>query len=51
MNEMKVSINRNGLLSKKISFKILSEYDNFNKHDIDIFINDKWRKYAGGDIG
>ena len=19
--------------------------------DIDIFINDKWRKYAGGDIG
>ena len=20
-------------------------------HDIDIFINDKWRKYAGGDIG
>ena len=49
MNEMKVSINRNGLLSKKISFKILSEYDNFNKHDIDIFINDKWRKYVGGD--
>ena len=25
----------------------------FNKHvhDINIFINDKWRKYAGGDIG
>jgi hypothetical protein len=25
----------------------------FNKHvhDIDIFINDKWRKYTGGDIG
>jgi hypothetical protein len=20
-------------------------------HDIDIFINDKWRKYVGGDIG
>ena len=44
MNESKVSINRNGLLSKKITFKIL------NVHDIDIFINDKWRKYAGGDI-
>ena len=44
MNESKVSINRNGLLSKKITFKIL------NAHDIDIFINDKWRKYAGGDI-
>ena len=36
MNEIKVSINRNGLFSKKITF---------------IFINDKWRKYAGGDIG
>jgi hypothetical protein len=25
----------------------------FNKHvhDIDIFINDKWRKYAGGERG
>ena len=25
----------------------------FNKHvhDIDIFINDKWRKYTGGDTG
>ena len=45
MNESKISINRNGLLSKKITFKTL------NVHDIDIFINDKWRKYAGGDIG
>ena len=45
MNEIKVSINRNGLLSKNTI--------DFNKHvhDIDIFINDKWRKYAGGDIG
>ena len=29
MNEIKVSINRNGLLSKKISFKILKGYDRF----------------------
>ena len=27
MNEIKVSINRNGLLSKKITFKILNGYD------------------------
>jgi hypothetical protein len=53
MNEIKVSINRNGLLSKKIIFKILYNVSiDFNKHvhDIDIFINDKWRKYVGGDI-
>jgi hypothetical protein len=45
MNEIKVSINRNGLLSKNTI--------DFNKHvhDINIFINDKWRKYVGGDIG
>ena len=52
MNEIKVSINRHGLLSKKITFKILIIMDtiDFNKHvhDIDIFINDKWRKYAVG---
>ena len=30
MNEIKVSINRNGLLSKKITFKILANrYDRF----------------------
>ena len=48
MNEIKVSINRNGLLSK---YLITNTID-FNKHvhDIDIFINDKWRKYVGGDI-
>ena len=45
MNEIKVSMNRNGLLSKKITFKILNGYNN-HVHDIDIFINDKWRKYA-----
>jgi hypothetical protein len=35
-------------LSKYLTYTI-----DFNKHvhDIDIFINDKWRKYAGGDIG
>jgi hypothetical protein len=47
----KVSIKRNGLLFKKITFKIqnvLHEYDiDFSKHDIDIFINDTWHKYAG----
>jgi hypothetical protein len=41
----KVSINRNGLLYKKITDTI-----DFNKQDINIFINDKWRKYMGGDI-
>jgi hypothetical protein len=45
MNEIKVSINRNGLLYKKITDTI-----DFNKQDINIFINDKWRKYMGGDI-
>ena len=29
MNEIKVSMNRNGLLSKKITFKILNGYDRF----------------------
>ena len=29
MNESKVSMNRNGLLSKKITFKILNGYDRF----------------------
>ena len=50
MDVIKVSINRNGLLSKKITFKILNGYTiDFNKyvHNIDIFIHDKWRKYAG----
>ena len=45
MNEIKVSINRNGILYKKITDTI-----DFNKQDINIFINDKWRKYAGGDM-
>ena len=33
--------------------KYLTDTIDFNKHvhDIDIFINDKWRKYVGGDIG
>ena len=31
--------------------KFLTDTIEFNKHDINIFINDKWRKYAGGDIG
>ena len=51
MNENKVSIKRNGLLSKKITFKILNNGYDIYVQDIDIFINDKWRKYTGGNIG
>jgi len=43
MNEIKVSINHNELLSKYLTDTI-----DFNKHVHDI---DKWRKYADGDIG
>ena len=39
---------RNGLHFKKITFKSNAIY--FNKHDIEVFINDTWRKHAG-DIG
>jgi hypothetical protein len=33
--------------------KLITITIDFNKHahDTDIFIYDKWRKYAGGDIG
>jgi hypothetical protein len=36
---------------KSLSKYLITETIDFNKHvhDIDIFINDKWRKYAGGD--
>lgn len=54
MTEIKVSINHIGLLYKKITFKyLITDTIDFNKHmhDIDIFINGKWRKYVGGDIG
>ena len=38
---------------RKSLSKYLTDTIDFNKrmHNIDIFINDKWRKYAGGDIG
>jgi hypothetical protein len=38
---------------KSLSKYLITDTIDFNKHvhDIDIFINDKWRKYAGGDIG
>jgi hypothetical protein len=38
---------------KSLSKYLITDKIDFNKHvlDIDIFINDKWRKYAGGDIG
>jgi hypothetical protein len=36
---------------KSLSKYLITDMIDFNKHvhDIDIFINDKWRKYAGGD--
>ena len=36
---------------RKSLSKYLTDTTDFNKQDINIFINDKWRKYAGGDIG
>ena len=38
---------------KSLSKYLIMDTIDFNKHvhDIDIFINDKWRKYVGGDIG
>jgi hypothetical protein len=38
---------------KSLSKYLIMDRIYFNKHvhDIDNFINDKWRKYAGGDIG
>jgi hypothetical protein len=38
---------------KSLSKYLLTDTIDFNKHmhDSDIFINDKWRKYADGDIG
>ena len=38
---------------KSLSKYLITDTIDFNKnmHDIDIFINDKWRKYACGDIG
>jgi hypothetical protein len=35
---------------RKYLSKYLTDTIDFNKHDINIFINDKWRKYAGGDM-
>jgi hypothetical protein len=36
---------------KSLSKYLITDTIYFNKHvhDIDIFINDKWRKYAGGE--
>jgi hypothetical protein len=38
---------------KSLSKYLITDMIDFNKHvhDNNIFINDKWRKYAGGDIG
>ena len=37
---------------KSLSKYLITDTIDFNKHvhDIDIFINDKWRKYVGGDF-
>ena len=39
--------------ASEVLLYLITDTIDFNKHvhDIDIFINDKWRKYAGGDIG
>jgi hypothetical protein len=38
---------------KSLSKYLITDTIDFNKHmhDFDIFINDKWRKYVGDDIG
>ena len=37
---------------KSLPKYLITDMIDFNKHvHIDIFINDNWRKYAGGDIG
>jgi hypothetical protein len=38
---------------KSLSKYLITDTIDFNKHvhDIDIFINDKWRKYAGATLG
>jgi hypothetical protein len=41
LNEIKVWIN----FQEKLLSKYLTDTIDFNKHDIDIFINDMWRKY------
>jgi hypothetical protein len=33
--------------SRKSLSKYLTDTIDFNKHDIDIFINDLWKKYVG----
>jgi len=33
--------------SRKSLSKYFMDTINFNKHDIDIFINDMWQKYVG----
>ena len=37
---------------KSLSKYLITDMIDFKHvHDIDIFINDKWRKYVGGNIG
>ena len=47
LNEIKVSLNRNGYFSRKSLSKYLMNTIDFNKHDVNIFINGTWQKYAG----
>jgi hypothetical protein len=46
-----VSPYQNGVIV--VCLYLITDTIDFNKHvhDIDFFINDKWRKYAGDDIG
>jgi hypothetical protein len=50
MNENKVSLTVIDYYSRKSLSKYLLNTIDFNKHDINIFINDAWRKFVC-DIG
>jgi len=44
---MTVSLNPKDYISRKSLSKYLMDTIDFNKHDINIFINNTWQKYAG----
>jgi hypothetical protein len=52
-NSKFVEMHGDAYFPRKSLSKYLTDTIDFNKHvhNIDIFINDKWRKYAGGNIG
>ena len=47
LNEIKVSLNEMDYFSRKSLSQYLMNTIDFNKHDVDIFINGTWQKYAG----